>query len=267
MRRSLLNLLNRNRGRGFFRAETSAQGENVIYVYDVIVSSEQDAEWWGGISAESVVKALAVMDGDVKVRINSPGGDVFGGQAMVNAIRAYDRGKVTAYIDGYAASAASSVAIAADTVIMGEGSMFMIHKAWTIELGNADDFRNTAALLDKIDGNLINAYAEKTGKSAEDVKALMDSGDTWFNVQEALDFGLADEKAAPSNTASIDWDLSAYGREETGNDAKPLDAAAVKAMIAEALNSASASPQDEDAETEDERDQRLRQHQLKLLSA
>jgi ATP-dependent Clp protease protease subunit len=103
----LLNLLKANAKRGEFRAEG-----NTIYLYDVIVACDADAEWFGGVSAESFVKTLSAMSGDVNLHINSPGGDVFAGVAMAQAIRSYD-GKVVAHIDGLAASAASAVAVAA----------------------------------------------------------------------------------------------------------------------------------------------------------
>jgi ATP-dependent protease ClpP protease subunit len=156
----LLNLLASNAKRGSFRAE-----DNTIYLYDVIVASDADAEWFGGVSAEAFVKALAGMTGDVALHINSPGGDVFAGVAMAQAIRAYD-GKITAHVDGLAASAASAVAVACDDSIMAPGSMMMIHNAWTIALGDRHDFMDTAALLEKIDGDLAKAYAKRAGGEA-----------------------------------------------------------------------------------------------------
>jgi ATP-dependent Clp protease protease subunit len=90
---------------------------------------------------------------------------VFAGVAMAQAIRAYP-GKVTAHVDGLAASAASAVAVAADEAVMAPGSMMMIHNAWTIALGNRHDFMELAALLEKIDGDLAQAYAKRSGGDA-----------------------------------------------------------------------------------------------------
>jgi ATP-dependent Clp protease protease subunit len=199
----LLALLAGNAKKGEFKAEG-----NVIYVYDVIVASDADAAWWGGVSAESFVKALRGMSGDVQLRINSPGGDVFGAKAMAQAVREYP-GKVTAHVDGYAASAASYLATSAESTIMAPGSMMMIHKAWTIALGNADEFRATAGLLEKIDGTIAADYAasaERRGKNAQDFEALM-AAETWFTPAEAIEAGLADEEAGDRIQAKVEWDL------------------------------------------------------------
>jgi ATP-dependent Clp protease protease subunit len=123
----------------------------------VIVAADADAEWFGGVSAESFVQTLAGMSGDVELRINSPGGDVFGAKAMAQAVRDYP-GQVTAHVDGIAASAATFLTAVADKTVMAPGSMQMIHKAWTIALGNADDFASLG-VLDKIDGTIADAYA------------------------------------------------------------------------------------------------------------
>lgn len=204
----LLNLLARNEGRGAFKAEG-----NTIFLYDVIVASEADAAWLGGVSAEAFVKTLASLTGPVLVRINSPGGDVFAGVAMAQAVRAYADG-VTVQVDGLAASAASVVAVAAGETIMAQGAMMMIHKAWTIDLGNADDFRATAALLDKIDGEIVAAYARKCGDST-DFAALM-AAETWMTADEAVSMGLADKvDATPAKAPQAQaraWDLSAYSK-------------------------------------------------------
>lgn len=211
-RNRLLNLLSANRRRGEFRAEAGETG-NVIYLYDAIVSSEADAEWWGGVSAEKFVQALRGMTGAVALRINCPGGDVFAARAMAQAIREYP-GEVTAYVDGYAASAASFITSVTNRTIVAEGAMLMIHKAWTFAMGNADDLAASAQLLGKIDGTIAATYATaaaQRGKdmTAEDFTVLM-AAETWLTGQEAIDLGLADELAAGGPKASGRWDLSAY---------------------------------------------------------
>jgi ATP-dependent protease ClpP protease subunit len=225
----LLNLLARNAKRGEFRAE-----DNTLYVYDVIVTSDADAEWFGGVSSETFVKALRGMTGDVTVRVNSPGGDVFGGRAMAQAIRDHD-GAVTVYVDGYAASAASFLTAAADRVVMAEGAFQMIHNAWTIALGNKDDFLSTAALLDKIDGSIADSYvsaAKRRGKemAAADFAALMNE-ETWLSAQEAIDAGLADE-VAEGKVKNV-WDLSAYSK---APEPAPEPASVVEEAAPEAVN-------------------------------
>lgn len=202
----LLNLLRLNARKGEFRAEG-----NTIYLYDQIVSSKADAEWFGGVDAETFVQTLKGMSGDVSIRVNCPGGDVFAGRAMAQAIRDHS-GTVTAYVDGYAASAASFITSVADKTVMGAGSMLMIHKAWSIAMGNSDDFMATAALLEKIDGTIAETYvasANRRGIEPSDFAAMM-AAETWLTGQEAIDAGLADEIAADAPKASAKWDLSAY---------------------------------------------------------
>lgn len=207
-RNQLINLFSANKGRGGApKAALKAEG-NVIYLYDFIAGSEDEAQYWGGISAEGLANKLQGMTGDVQLRIDSPGGDVFGGRAMAQAIREYS-GKVVAHVDGLAASAASYVAIACDEVRMAEGSFFMIHKAWTLAMGNADDFRKDADLLDKIDASIAQSYAAKSGGD-HDWLAMMAS-ESWFDAQEAIDIGLADILSTSQKAQNRkDWDLSAY---------------------------------------------------------
>lgn len=207
-RNRLLNLIRANARKGEFRAEA-----NTIFLYDVIVSSKADAEWLGGVDAETFVQTLSAMEGDVSIRVNSPGGDVFAARAMAQAMREHP-GKVTVHVDGYAASAATFVTAAADAVVMSPGSMLMIHKAWSIEMGNADDFSATASLLDKIDQTIAETYqaqAAKRGKDAttSEFVALM-AAETWFTGQEAIDAGLADAVDDQAPKAKARWDFSAY---------------------------------------------------------
>ncbi len=209
MRPNLLNLYKANAKRGEFRAQA-----NTLFVYDVIVGSDADAEWFGGVSPEAFTRALRAMTGPVSVRINSPGGDVFAGRAMAQAMREYP-GEITAHVDGVAASAASLLAVTPARCIMAPGSMLMIHQAWTIGLGNAGDFRQTADLLAKIDVTIADDYAAKSGRTAQEFAALM-AAETWFTPAEAIAMGLADEIAADPRAAAPEagvearWDLSAY---------------------------------------------------------
>ncbi len=207
----LLNLLRRNARVGAYKAEDST-----VYLYDVLVSAEADTDWWGGVSAEAFVKQLAGMSGPINVRINSPGGDVFAGVAIANAIRQYPD-QVTVYVDGLAASAASIVAVAGQNVQMAPGAMMMIHQAWTIVIGNADDLEAEAKILRKIDGDIAAAYGRRAaakGKAGADFAALM-ADETWLTVEECLELGLADAEASEATKGAKTngvraWDLSAF---------------------------------------------------------
>lgn len=184
-----------------------------VYLYDHIVSSELEAEWWGGIAPGPFVKAIRDLDVDtIHLRINSPGGSVFAARAMEQALREHGA-KVVVHIDGIAASAATFIAMAGEEVIMAKGAMFMIHKAWTGMWGNANDLRKEADLLDKIDGTLAETYAAKTGKDLEQVAEWM-AQETWFTADEALENGFATSVAsggdAQAGAHASAWNLSAY---------------------------------------------------------
>ena len=207
MTRNLRQLLRLNARKGEFKAEA-----NTIWLYDVIVSDEFEAEFMGGVAPKPFIDALKAMTGPVHIRINSPGGDVFGATAMAQAMREYP-GEITCHIDGVAASAASTIAIAGTSVVMAPGSLFMIHNAWTMAVGDRNDFTETAALLAKVDGMLAEAYAKKCKGDAADFTTLMDA-ETWFTPAEAVAKGLADSIAedAPKATASAHWDLSVFAK-------------------------------------------------------
>lgn len=213
MKRNLLQLLADNRqakGR-VARIDVKAR-EATLYIYDMLVSTDMDAEWWGGVSAQSLVPQIDALDVDViHLRINSPGGDVFAGQAIAASLERH-KAKVVAHVDGLAASAATAVAVAADEVLMAAGAMFMIHNAWTIAIGDKNDFLDVAGLLAKVDGTLADAYAAHTGKPVAELKGLMDA-ETWFTAEEAVEFGLAaaiEENAESAKASTTTWDLRAF---------------------------------------------------------
>lgn len=257
-RNKLLNFLASNARKGEFKAEG-----NTIYLYDVIVSSKAEADWFGGVDAPTFAQTLKGLSGDVSLRINSPGGDVFGAKAMAQAIREYP-GTVTAHVDGYAASAATYITSAADRTIMAPGAMMMIHKAWTLAIGNADDMMQTADLLEKIDGMIIETYAAaaaKRGVEGQDFAAMI-AAETWLTGQEALDAGLADEIAAETVKASARWDLSAY--EKAPNDDCTVTVTVTVEMEEEpAPNDPSEPMEPGEANNEIERMRRINAHRLR----
>ena len=222
-----------NKARGEFRAEG-----DTLWLYDVIASDDEDADFWGGVSPRTFISALRGMSGPVTLRINSPGGSVFGAQAMVVAMREYEH-PITARIDSLAASAASVIASEAAEVEMAPGAMFMIHKAWGMTVGNSDAMLAQAALLEKIDGQIAATYARRAEGDAESFLALM-AAETWFDADEAVAMGLADRimdgnKQRPKAL----WDLSAYAKAprlpeppEPANDMQPMLARRLAARMA-----------------------------------
>lgn len=222
MRNGLFALLAANKGRGQFVAQATADNEATIWLYDVIVSDD----YWGGISALTLGKALSEYSNKstIHLRINSPGGDVFAGRAM-ETLLAEHPAKIVTHIDGYAASAASYVALAGSERIISPGGMVMIHKAWTLAWGNADDIRKTAGLLDQIDTTLVATYQAKTGQDEAQIRDWL-SAETWFDANEAVQYGFATsiageaasgqpEEENPGNVAT--WDFGAYQRPPARN--------------------------------------------------
>jgi len=128
--------------------------------------------------------------GDVTVWINSPGGDCVAAAQIYNMLREYP-GNVTIKIDGIAASAASLISMAGDTVLMSPVSMMMIHNPLTMAIGNADDMQRTIEMLDEVKESIINAYELKTGLSRSKLSHLMDN-ETWMNATKAVELGFAD---------------------------------------------------------------------------
>lgn len=165
-----------------------ADGVTEILVYDEI--------GWFGITAKDFLVAVAQAGGGpLHIRINSPGGDVFDGMAIYNALRAHPS-PVTVTVDGVAASAASVIAMAGGTIQMAETSMLMIHNCWGLCIGNRLDMREMAATMEKIDAQLAATYAGRSGKSQAECQAMMDA-ETWFTAQEALDAKLCDALTLP----------------------------------------------------------------------
>lgn len=215
----LLQLLADNRqapGRRFeVVSKTDSEDTAEIFIYDAIVGSDMEAEWWGGVSANAFVKALRdITASTINLRINSPGGDVFGARAIETALREHSA-KVIVHIDGLAASAATFIAMAGDEIVMADGSMFMIHKAWTYAWGNANDLKKTADLLDKIDGTLVDTYAKRSGQKDAQIADWM-AAETWFTAEEAVKYGFADRVASADSADSPDasnrvtWNLNAF---------------------------------------------------------
>lgn len=157
-----------------------------ITIYGVIGTS-----WWSdSFSASDMDKALnEAGDNDITVRLNSPGGDAFMGIAMYNRLKRHE-GKVTIYVDGWACSAASVIAMAADELIMGLGSMLMIHEASNIVWGTKADLRKEAEVLEELEEGIIDIYMTKANVEREEIRQKVDA-ETWFSAKKAVEIGFA----------------------------------------------------------------------------
>src|SRR5690606_23711319 len=137
--------------------------------------------------AAQMVKRALTGNTAVTVHINSPGGSVTDALAIYHVLRKHP-GRVTAIVDGLAASAATIVMLAADEVVMAEHSLLMVHNPWTAATGGADEMRKTADTLDKAAGEMVSLYAERTGRDSEAIASIM-KAETWFNAYEAVEAG------------------------------------------------------------------------------
>lgn len=157
--------------------------EATVYLYDEIS--------WFGIDAEQFIKDLNdITAKTINIRFNSPGGSVFDGTAVFNAIKQH-KAKTVSHIDGLAASISSVIALASDEIRMAENAFLMIHDPWGIVIGGADVMREEADLLDKIGGTIRKTYSDKTGKDDKEIKKLM-KAETWMTADEALEMGFID---------------------------------------------------------------------------
>ncbi|MFG2913348.1 head maturation protease, ClpP-related [Kitasatospora sp. NPDC048298] len=198
-------------------------GTATVHIYDEI------GGYWGVTASDFVRELSAVNASQIDVHINSPGGEIFEGIAIANALRAHAATVVT-YVDSLAASIASVIALAGDRVVMAPNSQLMIHDGSGICFGNAADMREMADLLDRQSDNIADVYATKAGGTVEEWRALM-MAETWYTAAEAVAAGLADEVIAPSTQTSTDdnsspttvptaqWDLSVF--RYAGRDAAP----------------------------------------------
>src|SRR5688500_120714 len=177
-----------DRRQWYAMARAEASDAAVIRIFGDI-----GASWWSeGLSAADFAKDLDEI-GDVaqlEVRLNSPGGDMFDGVAIYNLLRNHPA-KVTAYVDGLAASAASVIAMGADELVMGTGTQLMIHDAWALSVGNADEMRKQASVMDQLSDSMADIYADRAGGTAAEWRDTMRE-EAWYGADEAVKAKLAD---------------------------------------------------------------------------
>lgn len=186
-------------------------GVVTLRLYDPIDS--YGGEW--GVSAKEFAAAVdALPDGTTQINllINSPGGEVWDGLAILNTLRKHPA-RVVAMVEGIAASAASFIAAGCDEMVMARNSEVYIHNAWGYASGDAEDMRAAAEDLDRLDLNLASIYAEKSGQTVKYWLAEMPR-DRFMTAEEAVESGLADriEGDADAPAARARFDLSAFAR-------------------------------------------------------
>lgn len=217
--------------RSWYRISNAADPDEAeVMIYDEI------GGWFGSTADDLIAELKQITAPRMRVRINSPGGSVFEGIAIANALRAHPA-SVTVQVDAVAASIASVIAMAGDRIEMAPNSMMMIHDASGLAWGNAADMEEMAELLDLISDNIADAYAQRAGGTREQWRERM-RAETWYLPEDAVDQGLADEAVqAPKAGQPVPvpdegdepdmaraWDLAAYGyqgprREEPQSEA------------------------------------------------
>jgi ATP-dependent Clp protease protease subunit len=186
-----------------FKAIDKTTGELTLYGE---ISNET---WWGDEVTPKEFKADLDNLGEIdtlNIYINSPGGDVFAGQTIYSILKRHKAHK-NIYIDGLAASIASVIAMAGNTIFMPKNAMMMIHNPWTVGMGNADEFRKLAEDLDKIRESLIAAYENHSVLTRDEIIEIMDS-ETWLTATECEEYGFCDVVEEEKNmVASIDVEV------------------------------------------------------------
>jgi ATP-dependent protease ClpP protease subunit len=168
----------------WYRIENKGDDSALVYIYDEI--------GYFNITASDFAKDLnALKAKQITLHLNSPGGEVFDGIAIMNALRNHPA-TITVRIDGLAASVASVIAMAGDKIYIAPEAQMMIHDANGMAIGNAKDMRTLAALLDKCSDTIAGVYAARAGGEVDTWRALMRE-ESWYNAEEAVAVGLADE--------------------------------------------------------------------------
>lgn len=201
----------KNKQTWYSAAYNKATDKNEVLIYDQIGLY--------GVSASQFAVELRQMDSSkrLSVKINSPGGDVFDGIAIYNQLRDY-KGGVDTIVDGLAASIASVIAMAGETITMYDTAMMMIHKPWTFTLGDSDQLRKDADLLDKIQEQIKIAYSNKTALTDSELDGIINA-ETWLSADEAEEYGFATnvirQEKADKKKNSIKNKILNFGSYET----------------------------------------------------
>jgi ATP-dependent protease ClpP protease subunit len=200
----------RQQSNDWYRIRNQVDGPPQLHIYDEI--------GYFGVSASDLVRDLANIEGPLEVHLNSPGGEVFDGIAIYNALLA--RKDVTVIIDGLAASIASVIAMAGNPVLIARNAQMMIHDGFGMGIGNAQDLRDLAELLDRTSNNIASIYSDHTGRPADYWRQVM-KAETWYSSSEAIDNGLADRYVdnGAGRTVTVSpqdkWDLGIFRSAET----------------------------------------------------
>jgi len=192
-------------------SQSKKREESDVSYYEIRAKAESAEVWlydqigediFGeGTTAKTFVAELSKLKtGQIDLHVNSAGGSVFDGMAIANAIARHPA-KVTAYVDGVAASIAGVIALAGDKVVMARNALFMVHDPWGMAMGTSNDIRAYADVLDKVASTIKGVYRDKTALPDETLSELM-AAETWMTAAEAHAYGFADEIAPALDMAA-----------------------------------------------------------------
>lgn len=157
----------------------------------------------GGISYQELRDALDQCNGDITIKLDSPGGSVTEGLAMYNALMEHD-GKVTVHIDVLAASIASVIMCAADSILINSNAKVMVHRCWTVAAGNCTEFRSMADIMEMLDDDIAFIYSERCDKLNKKEWLDVMTKETWFTADDAVELGICDAVVPVKRKRSAD---------------------------------------------------------------
>lgn len=187
--------------RDWYRIENRAANSADIYIYDEI--------GYFGVTAADFVRELQGLDvAEINLHLNTPGGDVFDGIAIHNAIKQHPA-QCNVTIDALAASIGSVIALAGDSIEIASNARMMIHEAFALAIGDATDMARMAARLDETSGIIAQMYADKAGGTVTEWRDRM-RAETWYTGQQAVDAGLCDSCSSMASKQAASFDLSIF---------------------------------------------------------
>ncbi|MDD5359484.1 MAG: Clp protease ClpP [Sulfurovaceae bacterium] len=189
------------------------------------------------VTSASFISELEQCDGDVEIQINSGGGAVFDGISIFNAIKNYDKGKVTIVITAFAASMASYIALAGDELKAYDNATYMIHNPWTLSIGDYRQLKKDSDVCYGLAKILSKTYSHKSQKSQKEIAKLMDE-ESWFYGEEIVDAGFADvllkgnEDKPKEQALALASQALAYAKDKT-RESSNNDISLVAALVAD----------------------------------
>lgn len=177
----------------WYRIEASATDRTTVYLYDAIGE-------WGITALDFVGEIRNIRTPHIEMHVNTPGGQVFDGITIYNSLLQHPA-EITTYVDGVAASAGSFIIQASDRIVMAPTASIMVHGAQLLVMGGEPELEEALALTKKVNDQIAGIYAQRTETDVKTWRKTM-RNDTWYNADEAVQAGLADEVASGNNAAA-----------------------------------------------------------------